>query len=168
MIKKLLLNIIIINIVCVFSLHAEKGYVIQIDSYVFYNRLNSQIEFNETICIENQSQEEYYTWITLDTVCNKSEEYLIRDYFIKPKKDFSFYHIMVDDLLQDTTIVGFTFIKCIRPGEKFNYNIHKSNKSSSFYKDRIIIIPKIKVERYLNFKIDEKYLFPKNSIILRE
>ena len=41
--------------------------------------------------------------------------------------------------------------------EKFNYNIHKSNKSSSFYKDRIIIIPKIKVERYLNFKIDEKY-----------
>lgn len=167
MIKKLLLNIVI-NLICIFSLHAEKGYVIQVDSYSFYNGLNFQIEFNETICIENQSQEEYYTWITLDTTCNKSEEYLIRDYFFKPKKDFSFYHIMGHDLLKDTTIVGFTFIKCIRAGEKFNYNIHKSNKSSSIYKDRIVIIPKINVERYLNFKIDEKYFFPNNSIILRE
>lgn len=167
MIKKLLLNIIV-NIICFIPLYAENGYLMQVKSFGFYNVFNSQIEFNETICIENQSQEEDLTWISFEPIGNKSEEHLIRDYFIRRKKDFSFFHIMSDNLSQDTTSIGFTFIKCIKSGDKFNYNIHKTNKSSSFYKDRIVIIPKIKVERYFNFQIDEKYFFPENSIFLKE
>ena len=52
MIKKLLLNIIV-NIICFIPLYAENGYLMQVKSFGFYNVFNSQIEFNETICIEN-------------------------------------------------------------------------------------------------------------------
>lgn len=90
MIKKLFLNIIV-NIICFIPLYAENGYLMQVKSFGFYNVFNSQIEFNETICIENQSQEEYLTWISFEPIGNKSEEHLIRDYFIRRKKRFFFF-----------------------------------------------------------------------------
>ena len=74
---------------------------------------------------------------------------------------------MHEDLIEEQSInVGYSFIKNIKPKETFSYDIIKITPNSDTYNNRIVILRRDEVERYLRISIDNKYLFQFPGIIL--
>ena len=95
---------------------------------------------------------------------------MIRDYFIKTKGDYNLIGMMNDDLLTLNSMceIGYTFLKDIPPNETFSYFVAKNRIESRFYRERIVIIKKKEVERYLKMIIDKKYFYQFSDIFLIE
>ena len=65
------------------------------------------------------------------------------------------------------TIIGFSFIKRIHPGESFSYIIPLNSDNASSYYNKIIIISQQEVEQVLQgFQIEEKHFYPLSCIVL--
>lgn len=78
--------------------------------------------------------------------------------------------MMNDNLLtlESMCEIGYTFMKNISPGETFSYFVAKNGIESKFYRERIVIIKKKEVERYLKMTIDKKYFYQLSDIFLIE
>jgi len=139
-------------------------------SVEYYNSFTMQNQFMEELNIINESNEDYLTWVSPNSILEKTEQTMIQEYFYSRKGDFSFLNIMAENLLLNTKkSIGESFIKKIKPGDSFSYIILKSNKESSFYKDRIVIISLNKVYYYLHgFVINEQYYFAGPHVLLVE
>jgi hypothetical protein len=135
----------------------------------YYNGITDKNEIIEDYRITNNSNEEYLTWVSLEPINERTNTELIHDYFKKRKGDFSFLEAMFENLLDEQpTVIGYSFIKNINPGETFHYFIAKNEKSSVFYRERIVLIKRKEVEQYLRMQIDDKYFYESPSIILTE
>lgn len=144
---------------------------IQIDNTEinYFNEITGKNEIIENYRITNNSNEEYLTWVSLEPINERTNTELVHDYFKKRKGDFSFLEAMFENLLDEQpTVIGYSFIKNINPGETFHYFIAKNEKSSVFYRERIVLIKRKEVEQYLRMPIDDKYFYESPSIILTE
>ncbi len=122
------------------------------------------------VCYEitNNSSEDYYTWISLDTIDNKTKKDIAYDFFKKRKGDFSYIELMYEELAEPLSIeIGYTFVTKISPGCKFNYLFVQSNGVDSIYSNRIVVMPKAEVESYVRH-IDEKYFYKFAYIVLND
>lgn len=144
---------------------------IQIDNTEinYFNEITGKNEIIEDYRITNNSNEEYLTWVSLEPINERTNTELVHDYFKKRKGDFSFLEAMFENLLDEQpTTIGYSFIKNINPGETFHYYIAKNDKSSVFYRERIVLIKRKEVEQYLRMQINDKYFYESPSIILTE
>ncbi|NLX41113.1 MAG: hypothetical protein GXY75_04375 [Bacteroidales bacterium] len=135
----------------------------------YFNGITGKNEIMESYRITNNSDEDYFTWVSLEPINERTNTELIHDYFKKRKGDFSFLEAMFENLLDEQpTVIGYSFIKNINPGETFHYFIAKNEKSSVFYLERIVLIKRKEVEQYLRMQIDDKCFYESPSIILTE
>lgn len=161
----LLLILLLISMAC----NTQGQIQIEASEVNYFNGITGQNEIMESYRIKNNSNEDYLTWISLEPINERTNIELIHDYFKKRKSDFNFLEAMFENLLDEQpTIIGYSFIKNINPGETFHYFIAKNDKSSVFYRERIVLIEKKEVEQYLRMVIDEKYFYESPSIILTE
>lgn len=138
-------------------------------SFRYYNGITAQAQIIDNYQITNNSKEDYLTWVSLVPTNNKSSIELIRDFFKKRKGDFNLMEMIYENLLDEQPIsIGYSFIKNIAIGETFSYFIVKTDTSSTFYQDRIVVVRRKEVEEYLKMKIEKKYFFQLTSIFLTE
>lgn len=72
---------------------------------------------------------------------------------------------MFENLLEKRpTSIGYSFVKNIAVGKTFSYFIPKAD--SKFYQERIVLIKKKEVEKYLRMQIDEQYFFKLSCVFL--
>jgi hypothetical protein len=135
----------------------------------YYNGITDKNEIIESYRITNNSDEDYLTWVSLEPINERSNIELVHDYFKKRKGDFTFLEAMFENLLDEQpTIIGYSFVKNINPGETFSYFISQSETASNFYQERIVLIKRKEVEQYLRMEINDKYFYESPSIILTE
>lgn len=142
-------------------------YKIHVDtiSFCYFNGITKQAQNINEIQITNNSSENYLTWISLVPINKKSNNDLIYNFFKKRKGDFNWIEMMNDNLLdKQPTSIGYSFVKNIAVGKTFSYFIPKTD--TNFYQERIVIIKKKEVEKYLRIQIDEKYFFKLSCIFL--
>lgn len=152
-----------------FSLNVQSQIRIDTLSYSYLDGITHKDRVIDTYRITNNSNEEYLTWISLDSVNCKSNIDLVHDYFKKRKGDFSYMDMFYEHLLDEQPIsIGYSFIKNIKKGETFSYSIAKTDTNSTFYQDRIVVMKRKEVEEYLRDKLDEKYFFKFSQIFLVE
>ena len=146
-----------------FELHAQDSLLVDTASYSYYTG-NQQIIKN--YIITNNSNEEYFTWVSRVPIKDKSNGQLVRDFFIKQNGDFTYLSLMYEDLPNLIIGIGSTFITKISPHETFSYFIAKKDSNTTYYEDRIVIIKKKEVEKYIRLPIEEQYFFKQKSIVL--
>ena len=140
------------------TLNAQNQIRIDTISVNYFNGITKKKEIIDIYQIKNDSDEDYLTWVSLAPINNRTNTKLIRDYFIKTKGDYNLIGMMNDDLLTLNSMceIGYTFLKDIPPSETFSYFVAKNRIESRFYRERIVIIKKKEVERYLKMIIDKK------------
>ena len=148
------------------TLNAQNQIRIDTISVNYFNGITKKKEIIDIYQIKNDSDEDYLTWVSLAPINNRTNTKLIRDYFIKTKGDYNLIGMMNDNLLTLNSMceIGYTFLKDIPPSETFSYFVAKNRIESRFYRERIVIIKKKEVERYLKM-IKEKgsRAVPKND-----
>ncbi|MCQ2375115.1 MAG: hypothetical protein MJ069_04355 [Salinivirgaceae bacterium] len=142
---------------------------IQIDTIIvkYYNVFT---EKEETICnyqLTNGTNDDYLTWVSLDPKSGKSNKDLVYDYFKKAKGDYSYINLMFEGILDTLPLcIGTTFVKQLKSGEKFSYLVTMRNAELEMYSERIVVMRKKEIKKYLRVDIDEKYLFQGANILL--
>lgn len=133
------------------TLNAQNQIRIDTISVNYFNGITKKKEIIDIYQIKNDSDEDYLTWVSLAPINNRTNTKLIRDYFIKTKGDYNLIGMMNDNLLTLNSMceIGYTFLKDIPPSETFSYFVAKNRIESRFYRERIVIIKKKEVERYL-------------------
>ena len=150
-----------------FHLNAKCEIITDSTSMSYYDAITKRTYTMVCYEITNNSSEDYYTWISLDTIDNKTKKDIIYDFFKKRKGDFSYIDLMFEELAKPLSIsIGNTFITKISPASKFHYLFVQSNGANSIYSNRIVVIPKAEVESYIRFRIDEKYFYKCAYIVL--
>jgi hypothetical protein len=167
------IKIIILFLVFLFyavTLNAQNHIRIDTISVSYFNGITKKKEIIDIYQITNDSDEDYLTWVSLAPINNRTNTKLIRDYFIKIKGDYNLIGMMNDNLLTLDSLceIGYTFMKNISPSETFSYFVAKNRIESRFYRERIVIIKKKEIERYLKMRIDNKYLYQFSDIFLIE
>lgn len=153
------------------TMHLKAQSQIEIDtaSFCYFNGITAQTQIIDNYQITNNSNEEYLTWVSLLPTNNKSNIELIHDFFKKRKGDFSLMEMINENMLDEQPIsIGFSFIKDIAAGETFSYFIAKTDINSTLYQDRIAVVRRKEVEKYLKIQIEKKYFFRLTSIFLIE
>lgn len=154
---------------CTMDLNAQCQIHIDTVSFCYFNGITAQTQIIDNYQIINNSNEDYLTWVSLIPTNNKSNIELIRDFFKKRKGDFSLMEMIYENLLDEQPIsIGYSFIKNIAAGETFSYCIAKTDTNSTLYQDRIVIVRRKEVEKYLKMQIEKKYFFQLTSIFLTE
>lgn len=135
----------------------------------YFNGITKKKEIIDNYHIINNSEEDYLTWVSLVPINNRTNIELMHDYFKKRKGDFNLIEMMYENLLDNQPInIGYSFIKNITAGTTFSYFIVKNETESNFYRERIVLIKKKEVERYLKMTIDKKYFYQLSDIFLIE
>lgn len=96
----------------------------------------------EIIQIHNDSDEDYYTWISDVPIEGITDTKLVNDLFWKSKGDFSFDSLIGDCTGRGKTFisVGFSFIARICAGQTFSYMVEIDNGGKNPYIDRIVVL----------------------------
>lgn len=166
-----MINYILVLVIMFFMINLNAQCQIHIDtiSFCYYNGITKQTQVVDNYQITNNTNEEYLTWMSLVPTNNKSNVELTNDFFKKRKGDFTLVEMMYEDLLgEQPVIIGYSFIKNVAVSETFSYFIAKKEPNSMFYQDRIVVLRRRDVERYLNMHIEQKYFFKQTSIFLNE
>lgn len=154
---------------CIMDLNAQCQIHIDTVSFRYYNGITAQTQIIYNYQITNNSNEDYFTWVSLIPTNNKSNIELIRDFFKKRKGDFRLIEMINEDMLDEQPIsIGYSFIKNIAAGETFSYYIAKTDTKSTLYKDRIVVVKRKEVEECLKMHIEKKYFFQLPSIFLTD
>ena len=152
-----------------FHLNAKCEIITDSTSMSYYDAITKRTYTMVCYEITNNSSEDYYTWISLDTIDNKTKKDIIHDFFKKRKGDFSYIDLMFEELATPLSIsIGYTFITKISPGCKFHYLFVQSNGEDSIYSNRIVVMPKAEVKSYVRLQIDEKYFYKCAYIVLND
>ena len=158
--------------ICKMDLNAQSQILIDSVSFSYYNGITNYyngIQIIDNYRILNNSDENYLTWVELEPINNRTDIELVHDYFKKHKGDFNLIELMFENLLDTMPVsIGYTFFKNIAPKESFSYFISKKNKTSNFYRERIVLIKRKEVEQYLKMTIDAKYFYQYSNIFLIE
>ena len=145
------------------------GIKIDTASVKIFNNKTNEFETWGYINIQNNTEDEYITWITKNRVSDKTNEQIMLDYFFhhKPYADFNLISLMNEDFVEGALhIIDLTFMKSILPGREFTYMFIKTDKNMNFYKDKVVLLKRKEVESFLKFKIREIFLFPQPCIII--
>lgn len=116
-----------------------------------------------TITLTNNTNDLYLFWLSEGAIVNISQKGRIFYYFFKVKGDFSLIQVLSDFLYKDqVTIIGYNFIREIKPADKFTLSIlidESTEKSyvEKFYTDRIVVIKKNEVLKYVTILSDTRY-----------
>lgn len=166
-----MINNILISIFlsCVVDINAQCQMHVDTISFRYYNGITSQIQIIDNYQITNNTNEEYLTWVSLTSKNDKSNIELIWDYFMRRKGDYSLMEMICENLLSRQQFsMGYSFVKNIAVGETFSYYIVKTDSSSTYYQDRIVVMRRCEVEQYLRDNLDKVCLFKYDSIVLVE
>lgn len=159
----------LVTIICTIMAATAYGQC-QMDSSIvnYWDCITNKNHVIEEIRIVNNTEENYLTWVSTEPIQNKSNDFLVHQYFISKKGDYSFFDFMTLNQSFDLgTIIGFSFIKRIHPGESFSYIIPLNSDNASSYYNKIIIIRQQEVEQVLQgFQIEEKHFYPLSCIVL--
>ncbi len=170
MMKRIIYIFLATFVFCIIKLNAQCQISIDTVLITYFNGVIEQPEIIENYKINNNSNEDYFTWISLVPTKNKSYTDLVYDFFKKTKGDFSYTQMMYENLLDAQNIaIGYSFIKNIKAGETFTYTIVKGNTNSKFYQNRIVILKRTKIEECLRgLQLKEKYFYQFSNIVLIE
>ncbi len=161
----LLLTLLLVITAC----NAQHQIHIDTTEVSYFNEITGKNEIMESYRITNNSDEDYLTWVSLEPINERTNTELVHDYFKKRKDDFTLIEAMFENILDERpTIIGYSFIKNIKPGETFSYYISQNETVSNFHQERIVLIKRKEVEQYLRMQIDDKYFYQSPSIILTE
>lgn len=133
-----------------------------------YEYQNEQLKDVEIYCLEidNDSTDNYVTWISSEPVEGLSDEQLIRNYFFKRKGDFSLASLIYEGLKPSGNVsIDLDFIKSIGGNELFTYYV-PARFNVNFYRERIVLLKRGIVEDYIEMKIPDDIFWQKNAIIL--
>jgi hypothetical protein len=160
--------VILLLVLCCLKLNAQDTLQINQTSLNYFDGVTEKECYIDKVLIINRSSEDYFTWISIVPIKNKSNSELIRDYFLKRKGDFNLLEMMYENLLCDKQDIGYSFIKNIASGSSFLYCISKKKLYSTFYRDRLVFISKKEVERCLRQSLKELHFYPYTDIFLLE
>jgi hypothetical protein len=121
------------------------------------------------IHIKNTDNSPYVLWISDSNKTEKSDEILIKEFFLLKHGDFSFMNIIYEDIYNKIPIeIGKNFITTIEAGKEFRFILLTKDKMNEtdiykFYKEHVVLMPKEKLNRFL---FPEKIYYPFDYIIL--
>lgn len=139
-------------------------------NYEYYHYYGTEKTYVWNLVITNNSDENYLTWINKnDNVMDYAEETQIKNFFRagRPRLFFLWF-----DGEYSEKILGQTFLKLLKPGESFSYNVVQKVKKEPSIKKKISIAKESVVQIYTQFKISEcfdvPYLYAYNNFCLYE
>lgn len=181
--KTMLLILLFSSITC-FSQHmsvvdSSPEYIGKCNECINESHIEYQILMGDTLSdiymiecvITNKGNQSVLTWINpldgLDNVLKNP----IRKYFLKRNGDFCFLNLMTDNMFFPggfKPIVGFSFLKCLKPKESFKYIFigRKEDLEAMDVAGLISVFTKKDVEKEVSFKIPEMFLFNGDYIII--
>ena len=139
-------------------------------NYEFYHYYGTEKTYVWNLVITNNSAENYLTWINKnDNVMDYAEETQIKNFFRAGRPRLFF---LWSDGEYSEKILGQTFLKLLKPGESFSYNVVQKVKKEPSLKKKISIAKESVVQIYTQFKISEcfdvPYLYAYNNLCLYE
>lgn len=139
-------------------------------NYEYYHYYGTEKTYVWNLVITNNSAENYLTWINKnDNVMDYAEETQIKNFFRAGRPRLFF---LWGDGEYSEKILGQTFLKLLKPGESFSYNVVQKVKKEPSIKKKISIAKESVVQIYTQFKISEcfdvPYLYAYNNFCLYE
>ena len=139
-------------------------------NYEYYHYYGTEKTYVWNLVITNNSAENYLTWINKnDNVMDYAEETQIKNFFRAGRPRLFF---LWSDGEYSEKILGQTFLKLLKPGESFSYNVVQKVKKEPSIKKKISIAKESVVQIYTQFKISEcfdvPYLYAYNNLCLYE
>ncbi|MBO4615497.1 MAG: hypothetical protein J5709_10325 [Bacteroidales bacterium] len=156
---------------CLVSSQEDSIIIIDTASVEIFNNKTNEYEIWGYINIINNTDEEYITWITKNSVADRTNDQKITDYFFhhKPHYDFSLFNLMCENIVFEggwRPIIDYSLLKNILPGREFTYMFIKTDTNMDLYKDRVVLLKRKDVEEFLKFEIQDYFLFPQSSIVI--
>jgi len=145
---------LIFSVAC--SSQTTDGLIIKKDSLCYFIEDTEEIN-NLLYTITNDSRDTFYLWINKDDI-NLSEEKKVKNYFRKNTGNMSLYEMAVEtNIIYGCPSLFNTFLKKIKPQEKFTIQIMSIGKISEIEKDqifqyldeRLVIVKEIILEKYI-------------------
>lgn len=153
--------IVIIPYICLGQTHGISQTVEHIEYSSLFNNVRSS---HVAITLKNESKEDYYFWIGRIPSLGCSPQKLCNSFFFGKRDmgiDYSFGNMIMeqDGLLGGvmTPQIGFSFIKLIKPQEKF-YIIIQLINDYKFYNERFVFMPVLETQKYFG-EIPETFLY---------
>lgn len=121
------------------------------------------------LCVKNIADDPCVIWISKSNKINKTEETLIKEFFMERKPDFSFMEFIYEDLYEKAPVaLGYTFIKTLKNNEEFSFIFLIQGKCDKtdiqkFYDENIVIMNKKQLDR---FKFPEGIYYLYNYVVL--
>lgn len=127
-------------------------------NYEYYHYYGTEKTYVWNLVITNNSAENYLTWINKnDNVMDYAEETQIKNFFRAGRPRLFF---LWSDGEYSEKILGQTFLKLLKPGESFSYNVVQKVKKEPSIKKKISIAKESVVQIYTQFKISECFDVP--------
>lgn len=127
---------------------------------------NKRMTHLNYLTLENQASEAIYFWIGRVVSDGVDPERLFFSYFYGKKADG--YNVSFGDVVTDGTNVlsygiaeiGYSFIKLLRPGDKFTIIMPSEKSSAEFFRERFVFMAKSDLERKLGTMIENFVYLP--------
>lgn len=162
--------ILFISIGSALSFGQDNDISIREDNYEYYHYHDTEKTYVWNLVITNNSNENYLTWINKnDNVMGYAEEAQIKNFFLAERPRLFF---LWGDGEYSEKILGQTFLKLLKPGESFSYNVVRKVKKEPSIKKKISIVRESVVQIYTQCKIsiyfDVPYLYAYDNLCIYE
>lgn len=88
--------------------------------------------------LTNSGNCNYWFWFDSDCIIGRSTQELVKSHFFKINGDFSLYQLAMDNNIEQFTTDMYTsFVRYIKPQEKFEVQIISAKKVNDCYKNKI-------------------------------
>ena len=161
---------LLISISSALSFALDKNISIKEVNYEYYHYYSTAKTYVWNFVITNNSNENYLTWINNnDNVMGYDEEAQIKNFFFAERPPLFF---LWGDGEYSEKILGQTFLKILKPGESFSYNVVQNVRKEPSIKKKISIAKESIVQIYTRFKIsdcfDVPYLYAYDNLCIYE
>ena len=138
-----------------------------IDSLYYYGEENKC--FIKEFVVYNNTDEDYLTWFSLDSVEGLSNSAKINTYFSKIWGDFSLLNLLYEGLVppKGLSLIGKTFLAKIPPHGEFSYKLEEKNELSKQGSHRIVVVKRKEVECFLGLLFDDNWFYSQNKVYLK-
>lgn len=127
-------------------------------------------KYLEVHTIYNMTNDDYITWLAwYDPKDNEEDKQIL--YYIYRNWGSTNIHLLISELNmyeERLTEIGMTFMKKIQPHRTFTYIIKKNKHGKSNFYDRIVCIKKEKIEKLIQYKLNDKWLYQPDTITFSE
>lgn len=142
---------------------------LQVEKFITLNSFNNlKADKGNYITVLNSADKDYYLWISRNIYNVNEPEKFISEYFFEESDCHykTFFDIIKDNTQCEPDIIGFNFVKKLKPGELFVIMLPEDNKIVDWYKHRITFVPQSLVEGMLGMGIPNRFLFKESLIYL--